>query len=72
MHRDMHQGRQSAEGELKHYRERITKVLQQGAAGGRIHKPCHTLPVAAAGMQANGSSSNGAESAVGGDASLLD
>jgi hypothetical protein len=46
MHR-VHYGGQGAANEIKHYRERINKALQQGAAGGRIHKPS-ALPAAVA------------------------
>ena len=44
----VHYSGQGAADEVKHYRERINKALQQGAAGGRIHKPC-ALPAVAAG-----------------------
>ena len=56
---------------MEQYRERINKLLQQGAAGGRIHKPCPTLASAAPDVQADGGGI-AAASADTGDAITLD
>ena len=49
LHRvDDRDAKSDAGAEVAHYRERLARLLQQGAAGGRLHKPWQApLPVAA-------------------------